>query len=165
MPPSGRPDASTTASADNERPSFSATRTGAPGTNPTTSAVSIRTSATARPAWNDDLVDVVPLATAAIRAAGREPASVASEHVAKAVGVDARDHTDDRGSGGPLVEKLGSVARPIDARDQQGSIPRSWVPAVKPADTQPGEPARLQNGITGIFAMSETDPTFGSVAG
>ena len=27
------------------------------------------------PAWNDDLVDVVPLATAAIRAAGREPAS------------------------------------------------------------------------------------------
>ena len=28
-----------------------------------------------KPAWNDDLVDVVPLATAAIRAAGREPAS------------------------------------------------------------------------------------------
>ena len=28
-----------------------------------------------KPAWNDDLVDVVPLAMAAIRAAGREPAS------------------------------------------------------------------------------------------
>jgi hypothetical protein len=78
---------------------------------------------------------------------------VASEHVGKAFGVEVRDHTDDRGSGGPLVEKLGSVARPIDARDQQGSIPRLWVSAVKPADSQPGDPARLQNGITGIFAM------------
>ncbi len=47
IPPAGRPDATTTASADNERPSLSATRAGAPGTNPTTSAVSIRTSATA----------------------------------------------------------------------------------------------------------------------
>ncbi len=28
-----------------------------------------------KPAWNDDLVDVVPLAIAAIREAGREPAS------------------------------------------------------------------------------------------
>src|SRR5271156_4284583 len=45
MPLSGRPDASTTESADNSRPSFSARRAGWLGVNPMTSADSIRTSA------------------------------------------------------------------------------------------------------------------------